>query len=286
MTVIKRSPNEPMPAASSEAEGVRASEGVRRRVLRDYATHPEVRIAGILSKHAASDPLALVPLHEEGPIDIAAAQEQIYHFQQDAKQKLQVELADTRARAQADLQRELADMRAQFDRDLERHKAKTIEEAYTKGFAKGQEDGQSQYASAVRDVFAAVTRVGQEKQAFLANSQQEILALSLRAAQKMVLAEISQTPEALLNIVMDAIRRITDKDKVIIKFNSKDVDHMRQYQERILAQMPDIKSLEIHEDTRVDEGGCVIETRLGYIDATLATKVAILEKAFVKAAED
>ena len=214
------------------------------------------------------------------------SQEERYRFQQEAQQKVHAELAEIRAKAQSDLQRELADMRAKFDRELVQDKARTMEEAYAKGFAKGNEDGKSQYAAAVKGVFETVARIGKEKEAFLEKSQEEILALSLRAAQKMVLAELAQTPEALLGIVMDAIRRITDKDKVIIKLSAKDVDGMRQYQDRIFAQMPDIKSLEIHEDARVEEGGCVIETRLGYIDATLETKLAILEKVFLKTAED
>ncbi len=285
MTVIKRNPNESFSSAQ-ETEGVRASEGVRRRVLRDYAINPDVRVTVGFSRQPEADEVLIGALPEESPIDIAVAQEQLYRFQQESKQKVQAELAEIRAKAQSDLQQELADMRTQFDRELTQHKARTMEEAYTKGFAKGEEDGKSQYAAAVRSVFETVTQIGKEKEAFLEKSQDEILALSLRAAKKMVLAELVQTPEALLNIVMDAIRRITDKDKVIIKLNTKDADHMRQHQASIFAQMPDIKSLEIHEDARIEEGGCVIETRLGYIDATLETKLSILEKAFIKVAED
>lgn len=285
MTVIKRNPNEPF-SAVQETAGGHVSEGGRRRVLRSYATNPNIRIAGAVSPHTGAEDVVMAPLPEEGPIDIALAQEQLYRFQQESKQKVQAELNEMRAKAQSDLQRELADMRTKFDRELEYHKARTMEEAYTKGFAKGDEDGKSQYAAAVKGVFETITRIGKEKEAFLEKSQEEILALSLRSAKKMVLAELSQTPEALLGIVMDAIRRITDKDKVIIKLSAKDADNMRQHQASIFAQMPDIKLLEIHEDARIEEGGCVIETRLGYIDATLETKLAILEKAFVKAAED
>ena len=283
MTVIKRNPNEPFFPAH-ETEGLRVSEGLPRRVLRDYATATEIRTVGALPRHTETEDGGTPPLSEEGLVVLS--QEERYRFQQEAQQKVHAELAEIRAKAQSDLQRELADMRAKFDRELVQDKARTMEEAYAKGFAKGNEDGKSQYAAAVKGVFETVARIGKEKEAFLEKSQEEILALSLRAAQKMVLAELAQTPEALLGIVMDAIRRITDKDKVIIKLSAKDVDGMRQYQDRIFAQMPDIKSLEIHEDARVEEGGCVIETRLGYIDATLETKLAILEKVFLKTAED
>lgn len=285
MTVIKRNPNESTPVAKLGV-GASVPDYMGKRVLRHYSVNPEVRIPGISQSEEKEDDFAPLEAEVTPVIDIAAAQDQIHRFQQESRQRIQIELADTRAKAKDELQRELAKLRADFDQELVRHKSKTMEEAYTKGFAKGEEDGKSQYASAVKGVFEAVVRIGKEKEAFLEKSQEEILALSLRAAKKMVLAELTQTPDALLGIVMDAIRRITDKDKVIIKLSAKDADGMRQHQASIFAQMPDIKSLEIHEDARVEEGGCVIETRLGYIDATLETKVAILEKAFIKAAED
>jgi flagellar assembly protein FliH len=285
MTVIKRNPNESK-SVSRPDKGVRLPQDVGPRVLRNYVVNPDVLVPGQGSvtaeeAYAVAFEEPVVPM-----IDIAAAQDQIHQFQQESRQRIQAEVAETRRKAKDDLARELADMKADFERDLTQQKARVMEESYEKGFAKGEEDGKSQYAASIRDVFNAVERVGKEKEAFLEKSQEEILALSLRAAKKMVLAELTQSPDVLLGIVMDAIRRITDKDKVIIKLNSKDAAHMRQHQAAIFAQMPDIKSLEIHDDARVDEGGCVIETRLGYIDATLETKVTILEKAFAKAAED
>jgi flagellar assembly protein FliH len=285
MTVIKRNPNDSPPAVGIGV-GTRAPDYMAKRVLRHYAMDAAVRVPGVSQSDAEDGYIAPLEEHVAPVIDIAAAQDQIHRFQQESRQRIQLEVAETRAKAKDELQRELAQIRVDFDQDLVRHKSKTMEESYTKGFAKGEEDGKSQYASEIKGVFDAVARIGKEKEAFLEKSQEEILALSLRAAQKMVLAELTQTPEALLRIVMDAIRRITDKDKVIIKLSAKDADSMRQHQASIFAQMPDIKSLEIHEDARVSEGGCVIETRLGYIDATLETKVDILEKAFSKAAED
>jgi len=285
MTVIKRNPND-TPPLTNLGLGLRTPDYMGKRVLRHYSVDPDVRVPGLSQMHDPEDDFAPLEPEPTPVIDIAAAQDQIHRFQQESRQKIQLELAETRTKAKDELQRELSKIRADFDQDLVKHKSKAMEDAYTNGFAKGEEDGKSQYAAAVKGVFEAVTRVGKEKEAFLEKSQEEILALSLRAAKKMVLAELTQTPEALLGIVMDAIRRITDKDKVIIKLSAKDADSMRQHQASIFAQMPDIKSLEIHEDARVEEGGCVIETRLGYIDATLETKVDILEKAFIKAAED
>ena len=50
--------------------------------------------------------------------------------------------------------------------------------------------------------------------------------------------------------------------------------------------MPDIRTLEVHEDPRVEQGGCIIETRLGFIDSSISTKLASIEAALFKVYND
>ena len=93
-------------------------------------------------------------------------------------------------------------------------------------------------------------------------------------------------PTAVREYVDQAIRRITDKDKVIIKTCPEDADFVRQHREEILEKMPDIRTLEVHEDPRVEQGGCIIETRLGFIDSSISTKLASIEAALFKVYND
>lgn len=278
MTIIKRNKGVQLPFVVSAPVLGNASPSP---VLRDYISAKSVRVAG--SEHHVTLPTD----GDSGRVlDSAEIQKKMAHFQEESRQRMQAEIAQMRVVAQAELQKDLANKKASFAQELAEEKTAVIEEAYAKGFAKGEADAKAQYASAIREVFDTITHISTEKQAFVKNSKEEILALSLHAAQKMMQAELKQDPAALMAIVLDAIRRITDKDRVLIKVNASDMDVVRQYQSLILEHMPDIKSLEVHEDARVEAGGCVIETRLGYVDATVLTKVSVLENAFSKVSED
>jgi flagellar assembly protein FliH len=46
-----------------------------------------------------------------------------------------------------------------------------------------------------------------------------------------------------------------------------------------------VKNFSILEDPGVEAGGCIIETNLGYVDARISTKLAVMQDALFKVAE-
>ena len=53
----------------------------------------------------------------------------------------------------------------------------------------------------------------------------------------------------------------------------------------LLSLLDGIKNLEIVDDRRVGDGGCVIETNAGTIDAKIETQLAEVERALANAIE-
>jgi flagellar biosynthesis/type III secretory pathway protein FliH len=47
-----------------------------------------------------------------------------------------------------------------------------------------------------------------------------------------------------------------------------------------------MKYLEIQEDPKVEFGGCIIETKMGYVDASLTVKLETLSKAILAVHDD
>ncbi|MFC1478932.1 FliH/SctL family protein, partial [Candidatus Margulisiibacteriota bacterium] len=75
---------------------------------------------------------------------------------------------------------------------------------------------------------------------------------------------------------------ITDRDQVIVKVNSIDLELVKRNRDRLASLIDGVKGFSIVEDTQVDAGGCIVETNLGYIDARIATKLETVEAAFMK----
>jgi hypothetical protein len=69
---------------------------------------------------------------------------------------------------------------------------------------------------------------------------------------------------------------------VIIKVNQSDVEQVKDFKEDIEDMLDGAKNLSIVADKKVEAGGCVIETKVGLVDAKVSTKVEAIEKAFMK----
>lgn len=134
----------------------------------------------------------------------------------------------------------------------------------------------------VKEALETLNEAVAERRKIIKDAENEILRLSLKVAEQIVRSEVSLHRDVTLNIVSDAISRVSDREQVIIRVNREDLDSIKQYKDRIGNVVDGIKSLSVIEDSSVDPGGCVIETNLGYVDARISTKIAAIEEAFRK----
>jgi flagellar assembly protein FliH len=117
------------------------------------------------------------------------------------------------------------------------------------------------------------------------DAEGEILRLAVKVAEQVIRSEVSLHRDVSLNIVSEAISRVTDREQIIIKVNREDVEYIKKYKDRIAGIVDGVKSISILEDSQVEPGGCVIETNLGYVDARIITKLKAIEEAFKKVRE-
>lgn len=158
--------------------------------------------------------------------------------------------------------------------------------AQSSGYADGKAQGQAELASACRDIFTHISLLQKEKQSVLENSKSAILSLALKIAGEIIQSEITVNQAICINIVAEAINKMIDRDKVIIKANHADAEYLKTHRDELLNLIGEIKHLTILDDSRIEPGGCIIETDMGYIDATIHTKMTAVENAISKVSAD
>ena len=134
----------------------------------------------------------------------------------------------------------------------------------------------------VKEALETLNQAVIERKKIIKDAEGEVLRLALKVAEQIIKSEVSLHRDVSLNIVSDAISRVSDREQVIIKVNREDLENIKKYKDRIGSIVDGIKSLSIVEDSAVEPGGCVIETNLGYVDARISTKIAAIEEAFRK----
>lgn len=121
---------------------------------------------------------------------------------------------------------------------------------------------------------------------FWVSMEPELLRLAVGIAGKVVRKEISENEEFVLTNVKEGLLQLRDRHELTMRVNPRDYDLMREQKEDIAGSLDGIRSIEIVDDRRVDEGGCVIESGNGNLDARIETQLKEVERALLEAAHD
>ena len=196
-----------------------------------------------------------------------AADQEIEKLKAHAKTIIDKEMAQYKETCMANIEQEKADIISKTKEDVEKKESalaqKTLKEKST-------------------ELLETINALAKKKKTTLQEAKEEILNFAFIIAKRIVQTELSTNPDTLNNIVLEALDKITDKDKVIIRVNSTDLEKVRNNIEHYLEIMTDIKNLEVQSDNRIESGGCIIETKLGYIDASLKTKLDAIQYAIAE----
>ncbi len=144
-----------------------------------------------------------------------------------------------------------------------------IEEAYERGYEEGQrqaERGLSNVFKALRDaiedVYAARVHV-------FRHSEEDLLKLSILVARKIIHREVSLDRGILSNVVTAALDNTSERDELVIRLNPEDLKLVASQKQINLPEIGEDKLLNMKPDDSVPAGGCIVETRMGEIDARL-----------------
>lgn len=108
----------------------------------------------------------------------------------------------------------------------------------------------------------------------------KILPLALTAARKILGEELKLHPDRIVDIVMQALKPVTQHHKVNIYVSRADFEELEKKKNRIKDMLEQVKSFSIQERPDIEPGGCIIETEAGIINAQLETQWRALESAF------
>ncbi|MFA4905331.1 MAG: FliH/SctL family protein [Candidatus Margulisiibacteriota bacterium] len=178
-------------------------------------------------------------------------------------------------------QSEAAKILSQARMEAEKLKNQAREE----GLAQGKGMGQKEVEQKIKEALETLNQAVKEREKIIKDAEAEILRLALKAAEQIIRSEVSLHRDVCLNIVSEAINRVSDREQVIVRVNREDAEYIKKYKDRLAGIVDGVKSFSVLEDSQIEPGGCVIETNLGYVDARISTKLAALEEALKKAAE-
>ncbi|MEQ8187001.1 MAG: FliH/SctL family protein [Candidatus Eremiobacterota bacterium] len=169
-------------------------------------------------------------------------------------------------------------------REAQGIKEQAFQDGYKEGLIKGKQDGLSaiekEFESFLQELKGMTEQTLAERKRIIKELEPQVVDLSLKIAEKILRREASSYEDMIFEQVETALNKLNDRTKITLRVNRMDVGRLNSYRDRIMSLQDDIKELEIVEDLRVDEGGCIIETASGTVDGRINTQLTEIGRSF------
>ncbi len=161
-------------------------------------------------------------------------------------------------------QAEAAEFRKQVIEECEKER----EQAQREGFAEGMKKWAAhlvQLQKKIDNVRDDMTRV--------------LVPVAIKAAQKIVGREIEQSKDAIVDIVRNNLKAVSQHQNIKVYVSPDELDVIRDQKPKLLTVFDRLESLSIQAREDIGRGSCVIETEVGIINAEIENQWRQLEAA-------
>ncbi|OGK05595.1 MAG: hypothetical protein A2W80_17860 [Candidatus Riflebacteria bacterium GWC2_50_8] len=167
------------------------------------------------------------------------------------------------------------------------------DKAYKEGFALGEEKGIAagekqglheaslDWQNLMLESEALINELQTSRMGILKASEEEMLKLVIAFARTVIKVEPIAQPEIVLKNIDQALNRVSEVDKVVLRINIRDKAMCQAHKDQFMARLGSISELRIIEDPTLSPGGIKIETGVGTIDATIESQARELERALL-----
>ena len=212
------------------------------------------------------------------------ARQRAAKIEEDGRSAAFSELEKVRHNAEAEREIERSKFEAEkIILEAEKKVSEIEHDAYMKGHEAGREEG---YKAGQAEVMRLIDRLGtivstavDIRDDIIKSSEKLMTEMILMIARKVIKDEIVERREIIINNIKEAIKRVKDRDRIDIRVNFADLDMTTAHKDELIKMMESLKKVNIYEDSRVERGGCIIETDVGAIDARISTQLDAIEEA-------
>lgn len=156
--------------------------------------------------------------------------------------------------------------------ESENIKRSAFEEGYRMGLEKAQADIDqfrnelSHFMNAKKDVFEYIAP--------------DILEISVDIAKKIIKREIESDPQVIIESIIDVLKMVSKNEpKITIRVRPQSVQFVKDVLPNLTYEYGIDAKISVVADPSISDGGCVLETNNGIVDASVDTQLEIIKKA-------
>ena len=155
-------------------------------------------------------------------------------------------------------------------------------EAYKKGFQQGEitarEEAEKKMESVMKRYADSIEEISRVKSYLYSRTEKEVVGLAIEIAKKIVGREIKADRSIIQTLLRVTLSRVTEKASVTVRLNPVDYKFLMEQNDALAnAEGRDVI---LQSDNSIEQGGCLVETSCGDIDARIGEKFSEVEDVF------
>jgi flagellar assembly protein FliH len=138
-----------------------------------------------------------------------------------------------------------------------------------------QEQRMNELLATLADSLAELSRL---RERVLKNSTEDMLRLALAVAEQVIHCEVKADSTIILATLQEALQAAISSDAYHVKVHPDDLALVMEKKPLFLASVSGLKNITLEADEAVSRGGCLIESELGQVDASIEGQLGELKQ--------
>jgi flagellar assembly protein FliH len=160
--------------------------------------------------------------------------------------------------------------------DIEHRIAAARQQGFEEGQAAGRQSLGGQVEAMQLKLARSIEELAGSRARYRRQAEQDVVALALAVARRILHRELTVAPEALLGLVKAALDKMESRELHQVRVSRQDAAMVKQFFE----QMGLPHRVEVLADANLPPGGVMLESGRGSLDASVDTQLSEIERGF------
>jgi flagellar assembly protein FliH len=206
------------------------------------------------------------------------------HAAQDIMRQAQEEAAKLRNAAHQEIEDWWQLRREQDERHTEEAGRSGFEEGYRIGAAQAEQDLKQQWDNRLKEAEDVVEQAYTAKETVISEAETFVVELSCSIAEKIVGRELQTAPETAIKMFAGALSRRKEQGAIVLCVSPSQFAYVQAAKDELILALDSQAELQIVPDTAIKEGGCIVRSAFGSIDARIDTQLEAVRQELLRVA--
>jgi flagellar assembly protein FliH len=191
---------------------------------------------------------------------------------------------ETKQQAEHDIQAWWKQKEQEWQQAAQQAKSDGFEQGVRDGEKEGLKEAEREYRDLIAEAKDVLEQAYHDREEIVSEAEPFLVELSVEIAKKVIQQELSMNPDALLELIRQMLQRSKESISVDICVHPSDYDFVKKQKHQLMETTGGQVELNIFPDHSIADGGCILRTSFGSMDARVDSQLEEIQETLLQIA--